>query len=104
MNEELIKVIEYIGQGECRKCKSALYILESETNSILLSKNGLPVSSNNEYYNIRGYCTNCGEVYDMEKSGLHYRYKSLISFPVKKDNSDLDNTRPDANPFSKENK
>lgn len=101
MSEELIKVIEYIGQGECRKCKSALHILESETNSILLSKNGLPVSSNNEYFNIRGYCTNCGEIYEMEKAGLHYRYRSTISFNPKND-IDLDDTKPEHNPFSKE--
>ena len=98
MNEELIKVIEYIGQGECRKCKSALHILESETNSILLSKNGLPVSLNNEYYSIKGYCTNCGEVYEMERSGLHYKYKDCL---VKLE-QDFDDAKPDTNPFSKE--
>ena len=98
MSEELIKVIDYIGHGECKMCKSPLHILESESNSILLSKNGLPVSLNNEYYNIKGYCINCGEVYEMERSGLHYRYKSCLA----SSEHDLDNTKPDTNPFSKE--
>lgn len=100
MAEELIQVISYFGNGECYKCRHPLNVLESETNNILLSKNGVPVSFNNEFHSIKGYCTNCGSIYEMEKVGLHYTYKGYTI-----DNMyDLNDDKPENNPFMKESK
>lgn len=94
---ELIRPIEFYGAGQCSNCLTPLNIYETETIVLELNNNGIPIRSNVEYYNMFGLCPRCGERFNMEKQGIHYRV--YFGKLIKQNRIDYLNNEEEINPF-----
>ncbi len=70
--DDLIKPITQLSPGVCKECRSPLNVVLSDLVRVILSENGIPVSSDVYASSIKGVCPKCLHEQPMIRKGLSY--------------------------------
>ena len=92
-----IRPIHRLGLNQCPACEGLLVLVEKSISMIDLDKRGIPKQSSlDEEIELKLICTECGNVYDAEKEGMHYLVKRSSKKLIKEKKS---KKMKDFNPF-----
>lgn len=74
MSEEiLIDPIQKVDIGVCPSCLHKMIVVDTECNYFLVDKEGFPSGMETVYVRCEAVCKNCGNIIQMERSGLAYK-------------------------------
>lgn len=69
---QLIKPMSKVNMGECRYCRTQLYIFEMESFMTALDKNGYPICHEPIKYKTVSYCPECHDEREVTRDGMRY--------------------------------